>query len=482
MRPLVTSFAMLLVGSLGAVELPGIPAAGGIGSGTWRLAVGNDGLGPGGGGASDDFRTGHVGLNGDSGRFAVAADFSLLTIQNPSGAPVFWGFSDPFAQRRVGAARSDEATIAGAVRTAGAAGRWQGWLQAGPGVQLAGDLHGSSLQNQLHLALGNARNDLPYEHPGLQAAALVHAGLGGRMTIAGPLALDAGAVGLTTIGDWTRWRGELLAVAQGAGGGVWAGVRLDGAGGHALTGTADAVARHESGMGIVVGAAIDLGEVRLGLETAHSLAKDGQDGTVTLAWTPGGAAPVPGPDPWAVRVGLSGLDTRVDGHGFDLAVGTVPEGWPTWLYVVCGLRDQRISTPYTFDISGQRLLLWTGLAAEPVVAAGAFGAITVRGEAGIGWRRASIETHGFLDVDGGTSHTSDALIARLAAGVGGRFATALGTLGVMLLIEASAAPERSALVSVHDPLTPSVIREQREVPLDGSSLGGLIGITATCSW
>ncbi len=464
------------------VELPGIPAAGGVERGTWRLAVGNDGLGPGGGGASDDFRTGHVGLGWDDGRYALAADYSLLTSQNPSGAPIAWGFPDPFTATRVGAARSDEVTVAGALRGGIVDGPWRAWIQGGPGVQLAGDLHGSALQNDVHVLLGNAPNDLPYEHPALQAAGLVHAGAGGRLALAGPLAIDVGAIALATTDGWSRWRGELLATVAGDGGGVWAGLRGDGAGGHALTGTADAVASHERGVGLVIGVAIDVGAVRLGLETTHSLTKNGQDGTLSLAWTPGRAPPQAGPAPWAMRFGISGQDSRVSGHGVDLAVGNVPDGWPAWLQVVCGLRDQRISTPYTFDISGQRLLVWAGLATEPALLSGDDGALTLRCEAGVGWRRSHVETHGFLDVDGGEERTSQVLVARLAVGLGARLVTGIGTVGVTLLGEATAAPQRDAVVSTHDPIDTSIIRERNPVPLDGNSVGGVLALTATCTW
>ena len=276
----------MLASPLTAVELPGIPRTGGIDAGTWRMDVGNDGLGLGGGGASDDFRTGHVGIGWDGGLFAVAADYSLLTSKNPSGAPIFWGDSDPFAASLVGAARSDEITTSVAIRQRFNADRWRSWISAGPGLQLAGDLHGSSLQNQIHTLLGNAVNDLPYTHTGFQAAGLVHCAGGSRWTLTGPLALDAGILGLATTRGWTRWRAEVVAMAHGPGGGVWAGVRQDGFGGHALTSIANAVAKHEDGLGFVLGASFDFDEVSIGLETSHSLSKNGQDGTVTLAWTP----------------------------------------------------------------------------------------------------------------------------------------------------------------------------------------------------
>ena len=484
MRRTVYTFCIaVLACPLTAVELPGIPRNGGLDAGTWKLAIGNDGLGLGGGGASDDFRTGHVGIGWEGGTIAIAADYSLLTCKNPSGAPVFWGDSDPFAASRVGAARSDEVTLAAAVRQRLDGETWRAWISAGPGLQVAGDLHGSSLQNRIHTLLGNAVNDLPYSHQGLQATGLVHAAGGGRWNLTGPLAVDAGVLGLTTTGGWTRWRAEAVVMALGAGGGVWAGVRQDGSGGHAFTNIADVVASHEDGLGIVLGAAFDFDEMRIGLETSHSLTKNGQDGTVTLAWTPERlpqSAPA-GSTPWYVRPGISGQDSRVSGHGADLVVGSAPTVWPLWLQVVCGIRDQRISTPYTFDISGQRLLLWGGLAAEPVLIAGSFGAITARCEVGLGWRRTTIETHGFTDVDGRQSEASEAPLGRLAAGLGARIPTDLGTVGLAFLLEAISAPQRSAEVHVHDPINGS-IQDQREVPLDGNSIGGVLGITATCTW
>ncbi len=160
----------------------------------------------------------------------------------------------------------------------------------------------------------------------------------------------------------------------------------------------------------------------------------------------------------------------------------MPEGWPAWLQVVCGLRDQRISTPYTFDVSGQRLLVWAGLATEPTLLAGEAGALTLRCEAGLGWRRSFLEAHGFLDVDGGDARTCQVPVARLAVGFGARLATGIGSVGVALLGEATAAPHRDAVVSTHDPIDTSVIRQRATVPLDGGSVGGLLALTATCSW
>ncbi len=136
----------LLGASLQAEDLPGIPVPGRVDTPEWELDAGDADIGPRGGGSGDDWRVGHAGLDWDHGWISAAMNYSLLTSQNPSGAPVYWGLPDPYVFAHRGSGRMDEITAAVALRRSYDARQWRGWAQIGPGVQLTGDLGGKSLQ------------------------------------------------------------------------------------------------------------------------------------------------------------------------------------------------------------------------------------------------------------------------------------------------------------------------------------------------
>ncbi len=454
----------------------------------WSGYLGNDGFGPGGGGAEDDFRTGYGGLGWQDQHLAMVLDYSVLTVQDPSQSPVRWGEPDPFAGFHPGAARSDELTLSLAYRWQLSGQEWASWLQAGPGLQLAGDLGGRELQNDVHGGLGISANGLPYEQRSLRLAGLLHAGGGGELGLCGPLSAIVRLLALESSGGWTRWQAEGGVTVRGPEAGIWAVVRQDGRAGHALTRTADAVAQHESGLSVVVGMTIlATPDVELGFETSHNLSHDGQDGAFTLSAS--SDVVLPGYHPsqaagqaWQARFGLSGDDTLVQGHGADLALGTASEGMPAGLQLMCGVRDQRLTVPYDFDVSGHRLMLWAGAGADPALFGSAAGGVRAHCEAGVGYRVSHLSSTGQLTIDGRTSVTHQVALLRAALGLEAFYATGHGTIGVLALLEGTAAPSRSAELEVLATQDLSLVEKRDRLPLDGDSLGGVLALVATWSW
>ncbi len=247
------------------------------------------------------------------------------------------------------------------------------------------------------------------------------------MELAGPFSFDLRGMDMLTTRGWTRWRVEATAIVAGSNGGGWAGLRQDGAAGHALSGIADAVAKHESGLSLVAGMAWRVQDLQLGLETSYNLDHDGQDGYLSLSYLPQQSRPLAertgGSQPWHTRVGLSGDDSRVPGHGLDFEVGTGLSAFPPWLEAVVGIREDDLSVPYEYNFSGRRLMLWSGVAADPILIGGPSASITAHVEGGIGLRNDRMQARGFADVDGEIHRPSTTPIARArhAFGLGGSF-------------------------------------------------------------
>jgi hypothetical protein len=268
---------------LPAADLHGIPVPGRIDTPVLALEAGDSDLGYEGGASGDDWRVAYADLDWDHGWISASADLSILTSKASSGAAAT---SPPSFTPAQGSGRSDEFTAAIAYRSTFDLSAARSWLQFGPGIQIAGDLGGRTIQNDFHSVIGNPPSDLPYDHPGLLFAGLVHAGLGGRVDLAGPCAVDARGVGLLTTSGWSRWRAECLLLAVFPYGGLWSGVRQDGAAGHALTAIADDVARHESGFSVVVGLTFHYRSFEFSLESSHTFTNGGQDGRFAIAYAP----------------------------------------------------------------------------------------------------------------------------------------------------------------------------------------------------
>jgi hypothetical protein len=271
---------------LGAADLNGIPVPGRIDTPVLTLEAGDSDLGSEGGASGDDWRVAHASLDWDHGWLSACADLSILTNKRSTGAAGAAGASGPTSSLSEGLGRSDEITAALAYRSTWDLTFGRAWMQAGPGIQIAGDLGGRTIQNDFHAVIGNPPSDLPYDHPGLLFAGLVHAGLGGRVDLAGPCAIDARGLDLLTTTGWSRWRAECLLLAAFPYGGVWSGVRQDGAAGHALTAIADDVARHESGFSVVVGVSFHYRSFELTVETSHTFTNGGQDGHFSISYAP----------------------------------------------------------------------------------------------------------------------------------------------------------------------------------------------------
>ncbi len=271
---------------LGALDLYGIPVPGRIDTPVLALEAGDSDLGSEGGASGDDWRVAHADLDWDHGWISACADLSILTSKASSGTASASGSTAPSSSPAHGAGRSDEFTAAIAYRSTWDLSVARAWMQFGPGIQIAGDLGGRTIQNDFHSVIGNPPSDLPYDHPGPLFAGLVHAGLGGRADLAGPCAVDARGLALLTTSGWSRWRAECLLLAALPYGGVWSGVRQDGTAGHALTAIADDVARHESGFSLVIGLAFHYQSFEFTLETSHTVTNGGQDGHFSIAYAP----------------------------------------------------------------------------------------------------------------------------------------------------------------------------------------------------
>jgi hypothetical protein len=480
------SLLVLLGASIQAADLPGIPVPGRIDTPEFVLEGGDSDIGPEGGGSGDDWRVAHGNADWDHDWISAAIDYSILTFKNLNGAPYASGANESSTAIAPGSGRSDEITASIAFRATYDGGTWRSWAQAGPGIQLSGDFGGRSIQNEFHAVIGNPPSNLPYEHPGLRAAGLVHAGAGGRTQVAGPFMIDARAMDLETSGGWNRWRAEGMVLAAGHGGGVWAGLRQDGASGHALTPIADQVAKHEAGLDLVVGMSWHIEDFQLSLETSHNFDNGGQDGYISLAYTPqqeGSLAQAGGnPQRWQVRLGLSGEDSRVPGYGTDIELGTSVDGFPKWLQFVIGIREQDMGLPFVYDFSGQRIMTWTGLEAESIVLGSPSANIFVAAEGGVGVRNDRVVSHGYENVDGNDSANFTTPIVRAAAGLGGSVSVGEAHYGLLLLAEATAAVKRDVVLNVHNAVNPDVLSNSDVVHLDGGSIGFIFACTMSWQW
>jgi len=277
------SFALFVCARLSAADLPGIPVTGRIDTPLLVLDAGDSDLGTEGGASGDDWRVAHADLDWDHDWISASADLSLLTNKASAGTS---GSSNQGFSSVNGAGRSDEFTASLAYRWSDDCRYGHAWGQIGPGIQIAGDLGGRTIQNDFHSVIGNPPNNLAYDHPGTRFAGLVHAGIGGRTGLAGPLAVDVRGLGELTTSGWSRWRAEVLLLASCPYGGAWCGARQDGAAGHALTAIADDVARHEGGFSLVIGLTWHYLDCELSLETSHDVTNGGQDGYFSLAYAP----------------------------------------------------------------------------------------------------------------------------------------------------------------------------------------------------
>ncbi len=469
--------------NLPALDLPGIPGPRPLGPETARLAWGNDAFGPASGAQSDDFRTNSLSFAWDAGSWFAGLDHSMLTLANPSGAPVYWGMPDPLQFYRAGSRRMDEITLSAGWRGRGAAGPVSGWVQGGPGVRITGDLGGSDLQNSTHGLIGSSPKGMVYEQPDPTADALVHAGLGGRWRLGGPVALVADALGLVTVAGWRHGSADLLLTVTTPGGGWWAGVQEDAAAGPAISTTAAQVGEHEHGTTLVFGWGVRFDRVGLTIETARNCWNDGQTGRISLAWLPEPGLPQAAADarPWLGRFGLYTGESHVPGHGLDTALA-FPLGSGPW-YGMIGLRDQWIQVPYSLDLEARRRLLWAGVGLMPELARWGWFSLSLPLEAGVGWSHARLVAHGFVSTDGGTEVDSDALVARAAAGlgVGARLSPATDLSLVALIDGSVASKQQSVSVDSHDPLS-GITRRQQQLPVQGSAIGAILAATAAWRW
>jgi hypothetical protein len=473
---------LALAAALPALDLPGIPGPQPTGPETLRLAWGNDAFGPGGGGKSDDFRTNQMGVALTSGPWVFGLDHSMLTVSNPSGSPVYWGLPDPFADAKAGAVRHDELTATAGLRGERPLGRLSVWGQAGLGLLAAGDLGGEGLQEATHAILGQNITAREQEIDGWRCEAVAYAGAGARLAVHGPLSLQAGLLAEAQGGTWMRWRAEALAAAAGAGGGMWAGVRIDQSAGDPLSLTHAAVAEHEDGWAIVTGWGASGTSTGLSVTTARNMRTDGQEGAFSVAWRPD-ARPTAGADaPWQGRIGLVAYESRVGKRGVDHVLGRrLGDGEGAPLLLV-GYRDQELTVPYALDLNARRQMLWAGLGCDPTLWSWRSLRLIGLGEAGAGWRHSRVQSKGFVTVDGGEEMSCDVAIVRAALGAGLVVATGQAELGVHLLGEGCITSQtRDVALATLDPFA-GTVQEERDMPLEGAALGAVAGVVARWRW
>ncbi len=474
---------------LPALDLPGIPGPQPVGSEKIRLDWGNDAFGPGGGGQSDDFRTNEVAAYVTWSSWFVGLDHSMLTLGNPSGAPVYWGYANPLQFYSAGARRIDEVTLSAGWRGERSAGPARGWIQAGPGLLVSGDLGGKALQNGTHGMIGNGGKEMPYERDDLHADGFAHAGFGGRLGLGGPLVLVADALGQVTPSGWARGRADLLLTVAAPHGGAWAGLQIEGSTGPATSTTAAAVADHENGLALIMGWELSLDQVGVAFATARNLHNDSQEGRLSLTWRP-----EPGPlrstaadRSWVSRFGLFTGDTAVAGRGIDAAlgipVGALEPGGNLGWFAMLGMRDQAVSVPFTYDITSRRRLLWAGLGAQPRLAQWGWLRLTAPLEAGLGWSHARVASRGFVTVDGGNEVESDALVGRAAAGLGCDAVISPGlSAGLAFLVEGTlSSSHQSVELTTLDPDS-GIPQRTESLQIQGSGVGALIALTAAWRW
>jgi hypothetical protein len=269
--------------SLPAEDLVGIATPGRLVTPEWQLDLADSDVGPTGSATHDDWRVAHADVEWDHHWISAAVDYSILTFKNLSGTVMSTDSSGDAMHFPEGAGRSDEITASVSFRKFYIRPRWQSWAQIGPGIQGSGDFGGKVLQNKFHSVIQNSSDDLTYEHPRFQSVGLVQAGIGGRAALFGPFAADARSLALETTSGWTRWQIQGTLMANRGDTGIWAGMRQDDFAGHAQTSTADAVARHERGLSLIVGLSIKVGRCALGFESSHDFSNNGQDGYVSVA-------------------------------------------------------------------------------------------------------------------------------------------------------------------------------------------------------
>lgn len=466
-----------------ALELPGIPAPEPLPTGRWSLRWGNDGFGPGGGARSDDFRTNQLTLHWSNPSWFVAVDHSMLTTSNPTEAKVRWDLPDPEALMNREARRLDEGTLAGGGRIRWDSGPIHTWGQAGPGILATGKLGGESLQNTAHGAIGALPDRLPYEQRSLHYYPLVHAGLGGVWDWYGPLAMTAGGLGDQIWEEGQRWQGEVTLLAHGPSGQWWVGLQTEHHQGTAKTITRERTLQHEDGESIIVGWSIQIQALELTFAAGRNLDNDAQYGQLELAWLE--TAPSyqrnPGRIPWYTRIGLLPWDSVVDARGFDTALGA-PLG-P--LYAVMGYRDQELSLPFKFDVVGKRRMPWIGIGHLNSWTWSDHVGASVWSEAGVGWRRTTLDQVGYARFDEQDSWRNDAGVARMAVGPSVDWLpSANHRIGAGCLLEGAFATRQDTVT-----ITPRsaidqtvVIHNPVDIPVEGSGTALIITLISIHRW
>ncbi|HAT11269.1 MAG TPA: hypothetical protein DCS97_11925 [Planctomycetes bacterium] len=464
--------------TLPGVDLPGVPGPTPTGDEHLRLHWSNDAFGPGMGRTTDDFRTNALAIAGWHGRWFAGLDHSILTATNPSGTPMQWSLPDPTANQGIGAARIDELTVSGGAQWRERAGVL-GWrLAGGAGLRWSGDLGGSAMQSSAHGVLVQDQPDLPYERRALQTRVFAHGAAGLELRGEAPLGLRLDALStLDDDGRW-RWRSEVLAVAHGTGGGMWAGLRNDGAQGGDLGVVQRGVDRHEGGAALVAGWDWRNAAWGMGLEAMRAVHGGGQMGVVRLAWVPPvHASTAPDPGLWAGRVGVAdhGGSNPARGLTWALSRRLGSSTWaPDWQV---GYLDQEVEVYFRYDAAVARRLLWSGLALRPqVITAGPLG-VHLLGEAGLGWQRVAAEGRGASTINGAERQVIDDLAVRLAGGLEGT----VGSLGLFVLAEETLAPDRSVTSVVRDDLNGTVYARRVEA-VSGTVSGVSAGLSATWNW
>lgn len=474
---------LLLATAAAAVELPGVPGPPLLGPERLGLRWGNDGFGPGGGAVSDDFRTNAVSVTWDGGPWFVSADWSMLTSKNPHGNPMIWDTVDGGSLVNEDKSRRDELTLAAGLRLRRDAGWATGWAQGGAGAVWGGDLGGASLQNHAHVVIGDDESGLPYETDGRRIEPMLHAGTGAGLAIAGPLRLEAAAVGTAQGGGFARWRAEADLVAVGPGGGLWLGWRWTDWAGDAPSLVARAVAERERGSAATAGIGFDTGGLRWTVQAERNLRNDAQYGVIGIGWVPDRLPDAPEAESWSGRFAVVGPDSLCEGRGYDF---TAMRNWPVMLRpsLRVGYRDMHLGQPYVLDFDSRRLGLWAGPGLRPELLRAGPLRLFADLEAGAGVRRSQALASGFKTVgdDGGQRVDHTVAFARAAAGGGVAWVPERGpAIGLEVLYEVTAAPERSETVRIHSSTDGSVI-DSKVFVMDGPSEGALAAIVVDWNW
>lgn len=245
------------VGSLGALELPGLPPPE---PPAWWATLGNDAWGPQLIDNRDDGRSATMEAGVAPGRWSVAIDGSLLTAKHEER-------------------RSDEVT--GTI----------GWdlLSGDPelrllaGVRVAGDIGGADVQRRWHRAVGYTFQEVPYDPstPLWTPLAGLSSAWAWRPSSVGVRGM---AQGIATARGEFQGLMALHGLIEAPGLQGWAGPQWQLRGGHA-EGTADSIAGREEGLGIAAGLTIGL----LTWDVSRNLRTDDIQGTIGLR-----APPAPG--------------------------------------------------------------------------------------------------------------------------------------------------------------------------------------------